>query len=42
MFSQYMEELEKNPFVVEDFVEKLFWRTNSVNSEEFNPEVRIN
>lgn len=40
MFSQYMEELEKNPFVVEDFVEKLFWRTNSVNSsEEFDPKL---
>lgn len=38
MFSQYMEELEKSPYVVEDFVEKLFWRTNSVNSEEFDPE----
>lgn len=39
MFSQYMEELEKSPFVVEDFVEKLFWRTNSVNSDEFDPEL---
>lgn len=38
MFSQYMEELEKNPYSVEDFVEKLFWRTNS-NSENFDPEL---
>lgn len=34
-----MEELEKSPFVVEDFVEKLFWRTNSVNSENFDPQL---
>lgn len=39
MFSQYMEELEKSPFVVEDFVEKIFWRANSVNSDEFDPEL---
>lgn len=37
MFSQYMEQLEKSPFVVEDFVEKLFWRANSVNSDNFDP-----
>lgn len=34
-----MEQLEKSPFVVEDFVEKLFWRTNSVNSETFDPQL---
>jgi hypothetical protein len=34
-----MEELEKSPFVVDDFVEKIFWRTNSVNSDEFDPEL---
>lgn len=39
MFSQYMEQLEKSPYVVEDFVEKLFWRTNSVNSENFDPQL---
>jgi exocyst complex component 5 len=40
MFSQYMEELEKNPYVVEDFVEKLFWRANSINSSEsFDPKM---
>jgi hypothetical protein len=38
MFSQYMEELEKSPYSVEDFVEKLFWRTNT-NSENFDPEL---
>ncbi|KAG5670589.1 hypothetical protein PVAND_000840 [Polypedilum vanderplanki] len=38
MFSQYMEELEKNPYSVEDFVEKLFWRTNT-NCENFDPEL---
>lgn len=38
MLSQHMEQLEKNPYVVEDFVEKLFWRANSVNSsEDFDP-----
>lgn len=39
MFSQYMEELEKSPFIVEDFVEKLFWRTNSTNSDNFDSEL---
>jgi exocyst complex component 5 len=39
MLSQHMEELEKSPFVVEDFVEKLFWRTNSINSEQFDPDL---
>jgi hypothetical protein len=34
-----MEQLEKNPYVVEDFVEKLFWRTNSVNSDNFDPQL---
>lgn len=40
MFSQYMEELEKKPYVVEDFVEKLFWRANSINSSDtsFDPQ----
>ncbi|CAO1426337.1 unnamed protein product [Diamesa hyperborea] len=38
MFSQYMEELEKDPFVVEDFVEKLFWRTNG-SDEQINQEL---
>lgn len=38
MFSQYMEELEKNPYIVEDFVEKLFWRANSGN-EIFEPQL---
>jgi hypothetical protein len=38
MFSQYMEELEKNPYSVEDFVEKLFWRTN-LNSENFEADL---
>lgn len=42
MFSQYMEELEKNPYVVEDFVEKLFWRTNSGgNNSDNNSELLI-
>lgn len=43
MFSQYMEELEKSPYVVEDFVEKLFWRTNSGNSDSsnFEPDLLI-
>jgi exocyst complex component 5 len=31
-----MEDLEKSPFVVDDFVEKLFWRTNS-SKEDFDP-----
>lgn len=38
MFSQYVEQLEKSPFVVEDFVEKLFWRANS-NSDSFDPQL---
>lgn len=41
MFSQYMEELEKNPYSVEDFVEKLFWRTNT-NNEKFDAELLTN
>lgn len=40
MFSQYMEELEKKPYVVEDFVEKLFWRANSISSnDDFDPQI---
>lgn len=39
MFSQYMEDLEKKPYVVEDFVEKLFWRASSVSSDSsFDPQ----
>lgn len=41
MLSQYMEELEKSPFVVEDFVEKLFWRTSSVNSSDNNLDPKL-
>lgn len=29
MFQQYLEDLENENFDVQDFLEKIFWRTNS-------------
>lgn len=39
MFSQLTEELEQDPFDVEEFVERLTWRTNTAESGGFDPDL---
>ncbi|XP_050068913.1 exocyst complex component 5 [Anopheles maculipalpis] len=40
MLSQYVEELEQDPFEVEEFIERLCWRTNNeIGSDQFDPDL---